>query len=80
MPFINRACLANRIITIRQENGTTPFPTEIDDEFVTREAYLPQPTTRTPIIVGQLVFFFEVLVSGWTHRLCTHSFRVQPCI
>ncbi|CED83905.1 quinate utilization pathway activator [Phaffia rhodozyma] len=46
------ACLIDRIITIQIENISTPLPTEIDDEFITRQAYLPQPSTRTPIIVG----------------------------
>lgn len=46
-------CLLGRILTLRREDITAvALPTEVDDACLTREAYLPQPAGKTPLITG----------------------------
>jgi hypothetical protein len=52
-PHIERACLLGRVISLRKEDmARVALPLEVDDECLTREAYLPQPAGKTPLIIG----------------------------
>ncbi|KAG8851029.1 hypothetical protein FRB96_009511 [Tulasnella sp. 330] len=46
------ASLNNRPCMLRDEDCTVQLPTEVDDEFITARAILPQPPNKTPIISG----------------------------
>ncbi|KAI6166598.1 fungal-specific transcription factor domain-containing protein [Pisolithus thermaeus] len=46
------AILLGRPVCFRHEDCTVHFPREIDDEYITRNAYLPQPQGKTSIISG----------------------------
>ncbi|KAG9001359.1 hypothetical protein FRB93_012135 [Tulasnella sp. JGI-2019a] len=46
------AVLLNRPICLRDEDCTVHFPTEVDDEYITARAILPQPPHKTAIISG----------------------------
>lgn len=44
--------LLGRPICLRDEDCTVRFPKEIDDEYITTSAYLPQPQGKTAIVSG----------------------------
>ncbi|KAL4080738.1 fungal-specific transcription factor domain-containing protein [Scleroderma citrinum] len=44
--------LLGRPICLRDEDCTVHFPKEIDDEYITTSAYLPQPQGKTAIVSG----------------------------
>ncbi|KAG8980601.1 hypothetical protein FRB95_009469 [Tulasnella sp. JGI-2019a] len=46
------ASLNNRPCMLRDEDCSVQLPTEVDDEFITARAILPQPPNKTPIISG----------------------------
>ncbi|KAI6114357.1 hypothetical protein F5141DRAFT_1187921 [Pisolithus sp. B1] len=46
------AILLGRPVCFRHEDCTVHFPREIDDEYITCNAYLPQPQGKTSIISG----------------------------
>lgn len=46
------AILLGRPVCFRDEDCTVRFPGEIDDEYITSNAYLPQPQGKTSIISG----------------------------
>ncbi|KAI6042705.1 fungal-specific transcription factor domain-containing protein [Pisolithus marmoratus] len=46
------AILLGRPVCFRDEDCTVNFPREIDDEYITSNAYLPQPRGKTSIISG----------------------------
>ncbi|KAI6027494.1 fungal-specific transcription factor domain-containing protein [Pisolithus microcarpus] len=46
------AILLGRPVCFRHEDCTVHFPREIDDEYITSNAYLPQPQGKTSIISG----------------------------
>ncbi|EPS98453.1 hypothetical protein FOMPIDRAFT_1031471 [Fomitopsis schrenkii] len=44
--------LLGRPISLRDEDTTCNFPRELDDEYITHSAYLPQPHGKTAIVSG----------------------------
>ncbi|OSX60017.1 hypothetical protein POSPLADRAFT_1148942 [Postia placenta MAD-698-R-SB12] len=44
--------LLGRPISLRDEDTTCNFPRELDDEYITPSAYLPQPHGKTAIVAG----------------------------
>ncbi|KAI0953718.1 hypothetical protein AcW1_007867 [Taiwanofungus camphoratus] len=44
--------LLGRPISLRDEDTTCNFPRELDDEYITPSAYLPQPHGKTAIVSG----------------------------
>ncbi|RXW24487.1 hypothetical protein EST38_g1386 [Candolleomyces aberdarensis] len=44
--------LLGRPISLRDEDCTVHFPKELDDEYITPSAYLPQPHGKTAIVSG----------------------------
>ncbi|KIY44778.1 hypothetical protein FISHEDRAFT_77187 [Fistulina hepatica ATCC 64428] len=44
--------LLGRPICLRDEDCTVHFPKELDDEYITPSAYLPQPHGKTAIVAG----------------------------
>lgn len=44
--------LLGRPISLRDEDCTVHFPKELDDEYITSSAYLPQPHGKTALVSG----------------------------
>ncbi|KAJ7707115.1 fungal-specific transcription factor domain-containing protein [Mycena metata] len=72
--------LLGRPICLRDEDCTLHFPKELDDEYITPSAYLPQPQGKTAIVSGlnytsRIFALLGEILRRFSHSIVVYSLR-----